>query len=533
VSGRPRPAVLALPGYRPGRSAAAAAAEHGIADVIKLASNELPHGPLPSVAAALRAGIDDVQLYPDHRAVALRAAIAASLGVGVDHVTVGAGSVGLLQQLALSYVDRGDGVAFCWPSFEAYPQFAALVDGEPIRPSLRRQTFDLELLADVIDDDTRLALIANPNNPTGTVVGTDELTAFVERVPESCLVVIDEAYAEFVTDARIGDSMQLVERFSNVVLLRTFSKAHALASLRVGYAIARPEVIDVLDRTLVPFVVNGLAQTAAIASLGATDEMRERVAGVVAERSRVAAALREAGWMVPEPQGNFVWLPAGRASADIGVALERLGVVTRVFADVGIRVTVADPTDDDRFLDAFDKVVVDLDPGAWELPTGDLAVRIAGELRRLDDVLVRLVAHADQPGRAGLTAADEATGEQWEEGQVWAHLAEFGAYWRRELRLIVDAGSDDPVPFGRTKRDPHRIAMIEAHRATPVAELAATVQRDVAAFRADLAELTPADWSRRGLHETLGEMDLWRFLDHFVTGHYLEHADQLDGLGRG
>jgi hypothetical protein len=114
---------------------------------------------------------------------------------------------------------------------------------------------------------------------------------------------------------------------------------------------------------------------------------------------------------------------------------------------------------------------------------------------------------------------------------VWAHLAEFGAYWRRELRLIVDAGADDPVPFGRTKRDPHRIAMIEAHRATPVAELVATVQRDIAAFRADLAELTPADWSRRGLHETLGEMDLWRFLDHFVTGHYLEHADQLDGLG--
>ncbi len=530
MSGRPRPAVLALPGYRPGRSAAAAAAEHGIADVVKLASNELPYGPLPSVAAALRAGIDDAQLYPDHGAAALRAAIGASLGIGADHITVGAGSVGLLQQLALSYVDRGDGVAFCWPSFEAYPQFAALVDGEQIRPSLRRQTFDLELLSDVIDDDTRLVLIANPNNPTGTVVGTDELAAFVAGVPESCLVVIDEAYSEFVTDARIGDSIELVGRFSNVALLRTFSKAHGLASLRVGYAIARPEVIDVLDRTLVPFVVNGLAQRAALAALAAGDEMRERVAGVVAERSRVAAALRDGGWMVPEPQGNFVWLPAGRASADIGIALERLGVVTRVFADVGIRVTVADRASDDWFLDAFDKVAVDVDPDAWQLPTGDLAMRIAGELRRLDDVLARLVAHSERAGRAGLTAADDATGEQWEEGQVWAHLAEFGAYWRRELRLIVDVGSDDPVPFGRTKRDPHRIAMIEARRATPVAELAATVRRDVAAFRADLAELTAADWSRRGLHETLGEMDLWRFLEHFVTGHYLEHADQLDGL---
>jgi histidinol-phosphate aminotransferase len=406
VSGRPRPAVLALPGYRPGRSAAAAAAEHGIADVIKLASNELPHGPLPSVAAALRAGIDAVQLYPDHRAVALREAIAASLGVGADHVTVGAGSVGLLQQLALSYVDRGEGVAFCWPSFEAYPQFAALVDGEPIRPPLRRQTFDLELLSDVIDDDTRLVLIANPNNPTGTVVGTDELTAFVERVPESCLVVIDEAYAEFVTDARIGDSLQLVERFSNVVLLRTFSKAHALASLRVGYAIARPEVIDVLDRTLVPFVVNGLAQTAAIASLGATDEMRERVAGVVAERSRVAAALREAGWMVPEPQGNFVWLPAGRASADIGVALERLGVVTRVFADVGIRVTVADPTDNDRFLDAFGKVAVDVDPEC----VGAADRRPRGADRRRASTARRRARPARRPRRSARPGGSDRSG---------------------------------------------------------------------------------------------------------------------------
>ena len=116
---------------------------------------------------------------------------------------------------------------------------------------------------------------------------------------------------------------------------------------------------------------------------------------------------------------------------------------------------------------------------------------------------------------------------------MWAHLAEFGSYWRRELRLIVDAGLDGPVPFGRTKRDPHRIAMIEAHRSTPVAELAITVRCDIAAFRADLSELTPADWSRRGLHETLGEMDLWRFLDHFVTGHYLEHAEQLEGLRHG
>ncbi len=535
MTGRPRDAVLAMPGYRPGRSAATVAAEHGIHDVVKLASNELPFGPLPSVVAAIESATPDLSLYPDHRATALRDAIADAVGVPVEHVTVGAGSVGLLQQLALGYVDRGDGVVFGWPSFEAYPLFASLVGADQAAVALRRQTIDIDALAAVVGDNTKLVLIANPNNPTGTVVGTDELVAFVERVPPSCLVVIDEAYAEFVTDPRVLSAVPLVEQFPNVVVLRTFSKAHALASLRVGYATAQPAVVDVLDRVLLPFAVNGLAERAAIASLAADDEMRARVALVVAERGRVTSALRHSGWGVPDPQGNFVWLPAGTASADVGNGLELLGVVARAFSDVGVRVTIADRHANDRFLDAFAKVAVDIDPTAWQLPIGDLAMLVADHLDLIDDVLARLVAHGDAPPATGLTGADDATGEQWDAGQLWAHLAEFGAYWRRELRLIVDtnahaAGSNEAVPFGRTKRDPRRIAMIEAHRAVATEQHVATVTRDVAAFRADLAEMTTADWQRRGLHETLGEMDLWTFLKHFVTGHYAEHADQLDEL---
>jgi histidinol-phosphate aminotransferase len=360
VTGRPRPAIAALPAYRPGRSAAAAEADHGIVGAIKLASNEAPFGPLPSVADAIRSGIDRINLYADHGAGALRNDLAAHLGVKTEQVTIGAGSVGLLQQLVLTYCDRGDHVAMCWPSFEAYPVYAMLVEAEQVRVPLRDETFDLAALAAAITPETKLVFLANPNNPTGTVVGTDEIIAFLHAVPTECLVVLDEAYSEFVTDPRVTDSVPLLADHANLVVTRTFSKAHGLAGLRVGYAVGHPDVIAMIDRTLVPFVVNELAQRAACASLAAIDEMRERVATVVAERSRVTAALRTAGWTVPDPQANFVWLPVGAATAELGVALERRGVVTRAFPDLGLRVTTADAADNDRFLAALQAASAEL-----------------------------------------------------------------------------------------------------------------------------------------------------------------------------
>ncbi len=365
MTGRPRPAIAAMPGYSPGRTAAAAATDHGVLDAVKMASNELPFGPLPSVAAAIAGGADEVRLYPDHRATALRAALAAALGLDVANVTVGAGSAGILQQLFLAYVDRGEPIAMCWPSFEAYPLFAGLVEADQARVPLAAQTFDLPALAGAITPATKLAFVTNPNNPTGTVVGTDEIVGFLDAVPRSCLVVLDEAYREFVTDPRVRDSTELVGRYSNLIVTRTFSKAHGLAGLRVGYAFGHPDVISIVDRTLVPFAVNALAQHAARASLDAVDEMGERVAAVVAERARVAAALDGLGWAVPDPQGNFVWLPAGENAAGLGIALERRGVVARAFSGVGVRVTIADAAGNDRFLAAFEAVAGDIDRLGW------------------------------------------------------------------------------------------------------------------------------------------------------------------------
>lgn len=360
MTGRPRPAIHSLPAYRPGRSAAAAEAEHGIVDAIKLASNEAPFDPLPSVTDAISAGLGQINLYPDHGAADLRTELADHLGVEVEQVTIAAGSVGLLQQLVLAYVDPGDTVATCWPSFEAYPLFALLVEANQIRVPLRDETFDLPALADAIETDTKVVFIANPNNPTGTVVGTDEIEHFLRTVPTGCLVVLDEAYHEFVTDPRVTDATALIADHPNLVITRTFSKAHGLAGLRIGYAFGHPDVIGAIDRTLVPFAVNDLAQRAARASIAATDEMRTRVADVVAERSRVVAALRSSGWTIPAPHGNFVWLPLGDLAADFGVALERHGIVTRAFPAVGVRVTVADAASNDRFITALSAAATDL-----------------------------------------------------------------------------------------------------------------------------------------------------------------------------
>lgn len=353
VTGTPRPAIDALPTYKPGRSAAAAEADHGVVDAIKLASNEAPFGPLPSVAEAISSGIEHVNLYADHRASALRSELAVHLGVDVEHVTVGAGSAGILQQVLLAYCDRGDQVAMCWPSFEAYPVFAMLVEAEQVRVPLRDEAFDLPALADAVTDRTKVVFVTNPNNPTGTIVGTDEIAHFLDAVPTTCLVVLDEAYSEFVTDPAVTDSTALLVTHPNLVITRTFSKAHGLAGLRIGYAVGHPDVIGMIDRTLVPFAVNDLAQRAARASLAAHDEMRGRVADVVAERRRVRDTLRADGWTVPDPQANFVWLPVGALAAELGIALERQGVVTRAFPDVGIRVTIGDRAGNDRFLSAL------------------------------------------------------------------------------------------------------------------------------------------------------------------------------------
>jgi histidinol-phosphate aminotransferase len=336
--------------YRPGKSAAQAENEHGITDAIKLASNENPYPPVPAVVAAIAAAAGDVNRYGDHRAADLRAAIASWLDVDVERVAAGCGSVGLLQQLLLAYVDPGDEVVYPWPSFEAYPIDVQLTGGVEVTVPLVDHTFDLDAVAGAVTDRTKLVLLANPNNPTGTAVHVDQLRRLVGQVPKDVLIVVDEAYREFVT-ADLGDPIaDLQPGHPNVVVLRTFSKAFGLAALRTGYAVADPDVVVELDKVLIAFAVNHLAQVASLAAIAARHEVQEVVDRITAERDRVAAALRADGWDLPDAHANFVYLPLGSRTDVVFPEMEKRGVVVRPFPGVGMRVTIGTPAQNDRFL---------------------------------------------------------------------------------------------------------------------------------------------------------------------------------------
>ncbi|MEE2957849.1 MAG: histidinol-phosphate transaminase [Actinomycetota bacterium] len=357
--GRPRATVAAMASYRPGKSAVQAADEHGLDEAVKLASNENPYPPVPSIVEAVAAAAGDVNRYGDHRAADLRAALAGWLGVDAERIACGCGSVGLLQQLFLAYVDPGDEVVYPWPSFEAYPVDVAITAATEVTVPLVDEAFDLDAVADAVTPRTKLVVLANPNNPTGTAVHVDDLRRLVERVPDDVLVVVDEAYREFVT-ADLGDPVHdLQPDHPNVVVLRTFSKAYGLAALRTGYAVADPSVVGELDKVLIPFAVNHLAQVASLAAIEAEAEARVVIGRLVAERDRVVVALRADGWDLPDAHANFVWLPLGERTDTLSPEVERRGVVVRPFPGVGIRVTIGSPAENDRFLAVLAEVVTE------------------------------------------------------------------------------------------------------------------------------------------------------------------------------
>jgi histidinol-phosphate aminotransferase len=316
----------------------------------KLSSNESPFGPLPSVVDVITAAAGDVHRYPDNGSEALIEAISTRFGVPAAHVAVGCGSVGVTQQLLQAAAEPGAQVLYAWRSFEAYPTLADLTGAASVRVSLRDETHDLAAMAGAITGHTRVVFVCNPNNPTGTAVRRAELEDFLDQVPPDCLVVLDEAYREYVRDPAVPDGLALYADRPNLALLRTFSKAYGLAGLRVGFLVAAEPIAAAVRLTMLPFTVNHLAQAAAIASLAAEPELLERVDAVVGERTRVRDALVSDGWTVPPTEANFVWLRLGEDTAHFAAECEAAGICIRPFGAEGARVSIGDPEANEAFL---------------------------------------------------------------------------------------------------------------------------------------------------------------------------------------
>jgi histidinol-phosphate aminotransferase len=345
---QPRPNVAEIPAYVAGKPPQP---REGMT-TYKLSSNENPYPPLPGVVDAANRASEVMNRYPDMGNTALYEALSARLGVPVEHLAAATGSVALIYQLLNAFCEPGDEVVYAWRSFEAYPIAVAAAAAASVKvPVDAAARHDLPAMSAAVTERTKAVVVCTPNNPTGTAVTQTELDAFIATVPEHVLVVVDEAYVEFVRMADAVDALATYRAHPNVVVFRTFSKAYGLAGFRVGYAVAGEPIAAALRAVSLPFGVSGIAQAAAIASLDAEKELLERVDAIVAERDRVRAGLLDAGWDVPEAQGNFVWFGLGDRTADFAAAADDLGIVVRPFAGEGCRVTVGETEANDRVLE--------------------------------------------------------------------------------------------------------------------------------------------------------------------------------------
>lgn len=356
----PRPVMDRLPKYAAGRPPAPV---EGLTSY-KLSSNENPLAPLPAVVEAI-AHESAINRYPDAVCTRLRAALAEFLDVPAEDIVTGGGSLGALNQILAAFAGQQDDgtqdeVIYAWRSFEAYPISVGLAGARSVQvPVLADGRHDLEAMAAAVTERTRVVLLCTPNNPTGPALRRAETERFIQSVPSSVLIVVDEAYQEFVRDPEAVDGIGLYRKYPNVVVLRTFSKAHGLAGLRVGYSISHPDVTQYLRVAAVPFAVSSIAESAAVASLRHFDEVVGRVQSLVEERDRVTAGLRALGWEVPDAQGNFVWLALGEATPAFAEQAAAQALSVRAFGTEGVRVSIGEPEANTRFLElcrSFTKV---------------------------------------------------------------------------------------------------------------------------------------------------------------------------------
>ena len=334
--------------------------------LVKLASNETPFAPHPQVLEAVEAAMRSLNRYPDPGKTALRKALADRFGVAAARIAIGNGSCELLLSAAETLLEPGAEIVYAWPSFSMYPHLAAASGARAVEVPLDDEGLhDLDAMAAEVNHATRMVIVCNPNNPTATSLPVEALDSFVGSLPRHVAVFLDEAYVEFSTMQDPDESLDLLKKHPNLIVLRTFSKVYGLCGLRVGYALGPEDFRSAVDRVRQPFSVNSLALAAAVEALRHQDEVAVRVERTAIERLHVEEELGDRGLATTDSEANFSWVSLGdRDEAAVLDGLARRGVIVRGGTDLGsaghLRVTYGTRQENDRFLSALDEVLAEL-----------------------------------------------------------------------------------------------------------------------------------------------------------------------------
>ena len=347
-----RSAVAGLPTYTAGKPAPKLDSDLSF----KLSSNENPFPPLPGVIEATAAAMAQMNRYPDIANSEMTDALSSRLGVPGEQLAFGTGSVGVLYHLLQATCEAGDEVVYAWRSFEAYPIAVPVTGATPVPVPLGPgAVHDLDAMRRAVTSATKAIMLCTPNNPTGPALQHQRVIDFIDSLPDHIMIVLDEAYVEFVTDPEGLRGLDAMAGRPNVVVLRSFSKAYGLAGFRVGYCVADADLAAAVRAVSLPFGVSIAAQAAVIASLAAEPQLLDRVADLVKARDALAVGLRDLGFEVPDAQGNFVWLPGGPHTAAYAAAFARAGLMVRPYASGddwdGLRITVGEPAANARVLE--------------------------------------------------------------------------------------------------------------------------------------------------------------------------------------
>lgn len=356
----PKPNIVDLPVYKPGKPIDEVKKELGLSEVIKLASNENPYGTSPKAKAAIIADLDNLYLYPDGSAADLTEALAAHLGVSKDQIIFGCGSDEIIALIARAFFVPGDETIMADQTFSVYKSNADIEGAVTIEVPLTDGTHDLDAMLGAISDRTKVIWVCNPNNPTGTIVSGDALTTFLDAVPPRVMVVLDEAYFEYVTDLSYSNGIDLLGRYPNLVVLRTFSKIYGLAALRIGYGVASPLIIKLINQVREPFNTSRLAQAGALAALADQEYVEEcrrlNSAGIL----QLQDEFKRLGLNAFPANGNFIMVDVRKPAYDVFEALLRQGIIVRAghkLYPTYIRVTVGSAEQNKAFIAALELVL--------------------------------------------------------------------------------------------------------------------------------------------------------------------------------